>query len=260
METINLICTVYNHSTETINSMLNSARHCLQYCPYFSYQFILVNNGLNELTDIDDCDDILFLEPKTNLGYCDGNNLGMRLVQRDYIIIVNPDVIFNNSLCFDWLISTAKRYDCITGDLIGTPQWYTYPASLPTDKIYEIDELPFYFDEPTHDKPGNWKPLKYINGCLFAFKTQLWKDRKIIFDPNIFPGYFGETAMCFNAYLQNVELKDCAVKNWYTHNSIHNDEEKQKIKEWTKIARDYFYINYITKNWNAFLKFTGVNK
>lgn len=254
MKTLSFICTSFENKDDQIQEMVDSVNNVMQYCPYFDYHITVVDNSISLKTN--NFDNTTIIQPTENLGYCSGNNLAIDSSTGDIIIIINPDVILKDSLCIDWMVGTIGHYKkCITGTMIGSANWYTYPASFPTDKQYDVKDIPFYFDEPTHTKPGNWKAMKYIDGCLMAFPRHLFEVSS--FDGDIFPGYFGETAFAFSAYLNGYSIKDCAIKGLYDHKSNHDDNRKRNIREWTKEGRDIFYTKYAIPNWEMFNKYLG---
>ena len=54
-------------------------------------------------------DKIKIIENKQNLGYCEGNNVGIRDAQGEFIVILNPDTIVKQNLISE-LITAYKRY------------------------------------------------------------------------------------------------------------------------------------------------------
>lgn len=255
MINISFISVIYNHPQSTIIKMINSLLECLQYCEY-NYEIILINNGETKIDDLKVrySDFNLVIYDTANLGYCGGNNYGILKSKGEYIFIINPDVIIKNSLCIDWMYSASKIYKAISGKIIGSPKWYTYPSSFPTDKKYNSITLPFYMNEPTLSKPGNWKMFPYIDGCLMCFSRLLFDDIGG-FDEEFHPGYFGENAFCFSAFLHNFILYDANIDSYYDHIQDHSNYVSCNILEWTKNGRAYFYEKYALPNWNKFLEY-----
>ena len=52
-------------------------------------------------------EDIHLIENKTNLGYCEGNNVGIQNAKGEFIVILNPDTTVNP----DWLSKLICAYD-----------------------------------------------------------------------------------------------------------------------------------------------------
>lgn len=260
MISMSIVCTIYNHSEDVIMQMLKSLANCLQYCPQIDYDVIMVDNSDKVKLSYYPFQELFkqnvfqWVPTNSNLGYCGGNNFGVKYSNKDYIMIVNPDIVFTNSLCFDWILGSTILYNSISGRMVGKDNWYTYSSSFPTDKKYAPDKLPFYFREPTHQLPGNWKIFKYIDGSLMCFSRKLFNDIGG-FDEDIFPGYFGENSFAFKAYLKGYKLIDCIVDKFYNHNSQNKDIDS--IIEWSKIGRKIFYEKWALTNWDKFLQYLG---
>jgi len=257
MKDISFVITTYNHSEQLVKRCIDSIYNVMQYCYYFDYDIKLVNN----LPDINYSslknDKVRIINSSKNLGYCGGNNLGIKNSNSKFIILLNPDVKITNSLAIDWMIGTCKLYNCISGRLIGTNNWYTYSSSFPTDKKYIDIPLPFYFNEPTLIKDGDWKSFKYIDGCLMAFEKQIWEDLEG-FDEDIFPGYFGENTFAFKSYLKYNKfiLYDSSINNLFEHSD--NDSTFNTLSNiitWTKESREKFYSKYALNNWDKFIEY-----
>lgn len=256
---ISFVIVIYNHSESLVQRCITNIHNVMQYCNYFEYDIILVNNLNTKNYNNLNLPFKLFNNP-INSGYCGGNNIGIKNSNSEYIIVLNPDIKIISSLCIDWLIGTCKLNNSISGKLIGTTSWYTYAASFPTDKKYENEPLPFFFNEPTLSKPGNWKSFKYIDGCLLAFSKSIWEDVGG-FDEEIFPGYFGESAFCFSAYLKYNKfiLSNINFSDTYIHkdnDSTHNDPID--IIDWTKGSRQLFYTKYALNNWDKFINYLNI--
>lgn len=256
LHTIDFVTVVYNHQSEMIQEMVDSIRNVMQYCPHFDYGVIIQDNSDDEkeTLKVKGCDTISL--STTNFGYCGGNNRAIEKSSAEYIIIINPDIKITNSLCVDWLIGTSKLYNCISGRLIGNNNWYTYAASFPTDKKYEPEKLPFFYDQPTLPKPGNWKAFKYIDGSLMCFSKKLWENVGG-FDEKIHPGYFGENTFSFNAFLNGFSIHDAHIGKYFTHTSIHKKQIVNQIKKWSQQGREYFYKYYALPNWDKFIEYLG---
>jgi len=258
METVSFICVVYNHSLELVQRMIDSVDCAMLYRKEFKYDFIIVDNSEEAglyCTLRSHTDNIRNVRSDTNSGYCGGNNLGIRHSESTYIIIINPDIIIENSLCIDWMVGSAKLNNSIAGWMIGTNEWYTYSATFPTEVKYESSQLPFYPTEPTLNKPGRWKSFRYIDGSLMCFPRNLALDIGG-FDEAIFPGYFGENAFCFEAFLAGYEMTNSHTKNMYAHrHGQRSSDEEAKIYAWSKIGRELFYAKYALPNWDKFIEY-----
>jgi len=258
METVSFICTVYKHELSLVQRMVDSVDEVMQYCPDFKYDFLIVDNSedkgryANLKTEHVNSK---IINVDVNSGYCGGNNVGIKHSESTYIFIINPDVIVKDSLCIDWMIGIAKLNQAISGWLVGTNDWYTYAATFPTESKYEPLQLPYYPAEPTLNKPGRWRAFKYIDGSFMCFPRNLAVDIGG-FDDSIHPGYFGENAFCFKAFLAGYDIVNANVKGHYIHkHDARSNEEQLNIYNWSKAGRQLFYEKYALPNWDKFIEY-----
>lgn len=98
---MNLSIVILNYRTfeltkDTVNSVL-------RYSYPFSYEIIVVDNasGDDSLMKLQDYfkDKVKFIESKENNGFAAGNNLALRQVKSDYVLLLNSDtVVWENTL------------------------------------------------------------------------------------------------------------------------------------------------------------------
>ncbi|MEM3143895.1 MAG: glycosyltransferase family 2 protein [Candidatus Nitrosotenuis sp.] len=79
---------------------------------YDNYEVIVVDNLSNDESH-KKCkakfEKILLIENTENLGYCEGNNVGIRKAKGDFIVILNPDTLVEPNWLTE-LISTYKKF------------------------------------------------------------------------------------------------------------------------------------------------------
>ena len=98
---MNLSIVIVNYRTfeltrDTINSVL-------EYAYPFNYEIIVVDNasGDDSLIKLQDYfkDKVKFIESKENKGFAAGNNLALRQIKSDYVLLLNSDtVVWENTL------------------------------------------------------------------------------------------------------------------------------------------------------------------
>jgi len=260
METVSFICTVFNHSPELVQRMINSVNKAMLYRLEFNYDFLIINNGEQDYTSLKTIDGdtrglLTIVDTGSNLGYCGGNNIGISKSNAEFIFIINPDIIITNSLCIDWMVGSSKLNHSVSGWMIGTNEWYTYASTFPTASKYEPDLLPFYPTEPTLEKTGRWKAFRYIDGSFMCFPRALAIDIDG-FDEDIFPGYFGENVFCFKAFLAGYKIDNVPCKDFYEHkHGKRTSEYESQIHTWSKLGRQLFYEKYALRNWDKFIEY-----
>lgn len=98
---MNLSIVILNYRTfELTRGTVNSV---LRYSYPFSYEIIVVDNasGDDSLIKLQDYfkDKVKFIESKENNGFAAGNNLALRQVKSDYVLLLNSDtVVWENTL------------------------------------------------------------------------------------------------------------------------------------------------------------------
>ena len=67
---------------------------------YDNMEWIIVDNASKDQSHLE-CkekfDKIHLIENKENFGYCEGNNIGIRQVKGDFVVILNPDTIVSTN-------------------------------------------------------------------------------------------------------------------------------------------------------------------
>ena len=87
---------------------------------YSNYEIILVDNASKD-DSYKECkkefEKIILIENSQNLGYCEGNNIGIKEAKGDFIVILNPDTTVDPT----WLDELLLAYD-VYGDGIYQPK------------------------------------------------------------------------------------------------------------------------------------------
>ena len=63
-----------------------------------NFEVILVDNASTDKTYrecIEKFPDIKLIENEKNLGYCEGNNIGIRSSKGEFVVVLNPDTVVN---------------------------------------------------------------------------------------------------------------------------------------------------------------------
>jgi hypothetical protein len=74
-----------------------------------NFEIILVDNASTDKTYrecVQKFPDIKLIENEKNLGYCEGNNVGIRATKGEFVIVLNPDTIVNPN----WLYELIHAY------------------------------------------------------------------------------------------------------------------------------------------------------
>ncbi len=116
-----------------------------------------------------------------NLGMGSGNNIGIRHVKTDYVLVLNPDVILQPDTLEELMLSSQKINDFAILSPVSINNEYPNYRLNKNSKLNEINTLPF----KVHSVDGYAMLFnkKIINGML---KNEFNNKNKNYFDENIF--------------------------------------------------------------------------
>jgi GT2 family glycosyltransferase len=90
---------------------------------YENFEVIVVDNASKD-NSVNICKEkfnsVKIIENEKNLGYCEGNNVGIRKAKGEYVVILNPDTIVEKN----WLTELVRGYNTF-GDGIYQPRFLT---------------------------------------------------------------------------------------------------------------------------------------
>ena len=191
---------------ECVDSILHSN--------YKNYEIIVVDNDSKDNSHVQ-CKEkfpsINLIENKKNLGYCEGNNVGIRSSKGEFVIILNPDTIVDPSWIDELLLAYQK-----SGDGIYQPKFLTIGNESVIQSTGNMIQLfGFGYSRNKGDKDENQfneiEIIDYASGtCLFTSKkiiTQL-----DLFDSFLF-AYHDDLDLCWRAKMQGIQ-------SYYVPNSI----------------------------------------
>ena len=164
---------------KAINSVLKQS--------YKNFEIILVDNVSKDQSHKkckEKFPDINLIENSENLGYCEGNNVGLRKVNGKFIVVLNPDTIVDPY----WLDELLKAYKK-NGDGLYQPKFLAttdHSMLLSTGQMIQI--FGFGYSRSKGEKDNHYEKLEqidYASGtCLFTSTSLL---KKIgFFDPFLF--------------------------------------------------------------------------
>ena len=165
-----------------------------------NFEVILVDNASSDKT-YKQCKEkfntIILLENKKNLGYCEGNNVGIRHAQGEFIVVLNPDTLVEP----DWLDELISAYEN-NGDGIYQPKILAntdHGMLLSTGQVLQL--FGFGYSREKGDKDAGihnkLEKISYASGtCLFTTKKIL--EKLNFFDPFLF-AYHDDLDLCWRA-------------------------------------------------------------
>ncbi len=169
-------------------------------------EIILVDNASKDNSHKickDKFSNIKLIENSENLGYCEGNNVGLDVAKGQFIVILNPDTIVEPC----WLDELLKAYK-ENGEGIYQPKFLAtsdHSMLLSTGNMIQIFGFGFSRSKGDVDerKYENLEKIDYASGtCLFTSKKVL--DKIGFFDPFLF-AFHDDLELCWRAALIKID-------------------------------------------------------
>ncbi len=198
-------------------------------------------NELKELNRISCETSSILLCASSNRGYNAGNNIGIKYAIEKgfkYVLIANPDMIFNDVLYLSKLFSIVRKHCdiAVVGSDILTPEGHHQnPISFKEEHF--IDNFLWIKNLflPHKEKSYNWNMLykrsgfcSSLNGCCLLISTEFLK---IIgcFDEKVF--LFGEERILGR------QVKKSGYKMYYYGDvqAIHDHKQKREGNQWKRL-------------------------
>lgn len=153
-------------------NLLSECVESVLHTDYDNYEIIVVDNLSNDQSH-KKCkakfEQIILVENEKNLGYCEGNNVGIRLARGDFLVVLNPDTLVEPNWLTE-LIAAHKEY----GDGLYQPKIIAttdHTMLLSTGQMLNI--LGFGYSRSKGEKDMNQyedvEQVGYASGtCLFT--------------------------------------------------------------------------------------------
>ena len=219
-----------------------------------NFEVILVDNASNDQSHLkckEQFPEIILKENKTNIGFCEGNNEGIRLAKGDFIVFLNPDT----EVMPEWLNEFHKAYETFGEGLyqaklkeLGNHQIFNTTGNI-------LTPFGFIFLRGSHEKDvgqyENIEPISSCSGaCLFIPRKTL--DKLGYFDPYLF-AYYEDTSLSWKAAM-------LGIKSYYVPKAIVYHKINYSFKKNTKqvyfLQRNRWYLlltHYSRKTFNRIL-------
>lgn len=172
---------------------------------YANFEIILVDNVSKDSSHIH-CKEkfptIKLIENSENLGYCEGNNVGLRIAKGEFVVVLNPDTIVD--AC--WLEELLKAYQH-NGEGIYQPKFLAttdHSMLLSTGNMIQIFGFGYSRSKGDMNKKQfeNFEKIDYASGtCLFTSKEVLGKIG--FFDPFLF-AFHDDLELCWRGKLNKI--------------------------------------------------------
>ena len=196
---------------------------------------------------------IHLIENKENLGYCEGNNVGIRNANGEFFVILNPDTIVEPN----WLNHLMSAYNEF-GEGLYQPKFFSLNEKhvlQSTGNMLHIFGFGFAKDKGKIDdeKMESVEKINYASGtCLFTSKIVL--DKIGLLDPFLFL-YHDDLDLGWRA-------AHVGINSFYVPKSIIYHAESYSIKwsskkfYWLERNRKYCLLTHYSKETYAKMRFS----
>lgn len=177
----------------------------IQKSRYVNFEIILVDN-VSKDNSHKKCKEkfptIKLIENSKNFGYCEGNNIGIRIAKGEFIVILNPDTIVDSF----WLEELLNAYQT-NGVGIYQPKFLAttdHSMLLSTGNMIQIFGFGYSRAKGDNDKKQyeNLEKINYASGtCLFTSKEVLEKIG--FFDPFLF-AFHDDLELCWRGAINKI--------------------------------------------------------
>ena len=209
-----------------------------------NFEIILVDNASTDnshKTCKEKYPDIILVENDENLGYAEGNNIGIKNSKGDYIVILNPDTVVEPN----WLENLHQSYNKY-GDGFYQPKIMKLDDKTKIENTGYMVSLYFYsyqrgFNEQDNGQYDEFSTIGYASGaCFFTSKKILEKIGN--FDPYLF-AYYDEINLIWRA--AQIGIKSYYVPTSTIYHQLGESFKKINKKRIYLIERNRWY-SYLT--------------
>jgi len=200
---------------------------------YKNYEIIIVDNLSNDNSHIkckEKFNQITLIKNKENLGYCEGNNVGIRIAKGEFLVILNPDTVVEP----DWLQELLNAYSN-NGEGLYQPKILAttdHKMLLSTGQMLHLFGFGYSRSKGEEDK-SQFEVLEQVNyasgTCLFISNRTMKKLG--MFDPFLF------------AYHDDLDLGwrsiQLGIKSYYVPKSIIYHPVEGYSFKWSRLK---FYL------------------
>lgn len=214
---------------------------------FTDYEVILVDNASSD-DSVDfvknNFPQVTIIQNKENVGFAEGNNIGIKNSQGEIIVLLNPDTVTEK----DWLsilintIRSSKKIAAVTGKMYYLGDKYGKDAVFCTwSKIDPFSAAPYNFHE---SEPVS--KVDYLSGAAMAIKKDVL-DNIGLMDSDYFL-YFEETDLCARMIRAGYDLMYIpSAIVWHAVSPLSNSKNKIYYMERSRIrfALKNFDSSYI---------------
>ena len=185
--------------------LLDDCLHSIHKTEKVNFEIILVDNASTDKSYKEYTQkfpDVNLIENSKNLGYCEGNNIGIRATKGEFVVVLNPDTIVNPTWLHELLHAYKKNGEGIYHPkILATTD---HDMLLSSGQFIQLFGFGYSRGKgETHiEGSNNIEKIGYASGtCIFTSKKII--EKLNLFDPFLF-AYHDDLDLCWRASMLGI--------------------------------------------------------
>tara|TARA_Y100000996_G_scaffold244179_1_gene192031 strand:- start:194 stop:1240 length:1047 start_codon:yes stop_codon:yes gene_type:complete len=185
--------------------LLDDCIHSIHKTEKVNFEIILVDNASTDKSYKEYTQkfpDVNLIENSKNLGYCEGNNVGIRATKGEFVVVLNPDTIVNPTWLHELLHAYKKNGEGIyQPKILATTD---HDMLLSSGQFIQLFGFGYSRGKgETHiEGSNNIEKIGYASGtCIFTSKKII--EKLNLFDPFLF-AYHDDLDLCWRASMLGI--------------------------------------------------------
>ena len=229
--------------------LLDDCLHSIHKTEKVNFEIILVDNASTDKSYKEYTQkfpDVNLIENSKNLGYCEGNNVGIRATKGEFVVVLNPDTIVNPTWLHELLHAYKKNGEGIyQPKILATTD---HDMLLSSGQFIQLFGFGYSRGKgETHiEGSNNIEKIGYASGtCIFTSKKII--EKLNLFDPFLF-AYHDDLDLCWRASM-------LGINSFYVPSSIIFHPIEGYSFKWSKFKfylmernRQYCLLTHFSKS------------
>lgn len=241
---LSVILLNYNQPDMTIDCieyLLKNKNYCKD------FEIIVIDNGSKDnsvvkLAEISSKHNLLFIDNKENLGFAEGNNVGIREARGEWVLLLNNDTVFKEEFISKMAKAAIDNPDAAA---IG-PKIYYYDS--PSKIWYNGGKITKYYNFVDDQSVDNedYKQVEWITGCALMINKKAFEKIGLL-DKDFFM-YNEDIDWCIRARRAGLNLVYTPYAEiWHIGSKTANESFKKSFQIYYGYRNKLFIVNKNTK-------------
>ncbi|MCC4770983.1 glycosyltransferase [Methanosarcina sp. DH2] len=241
---LSVILLNYNQPDMTIDCieyLLKNKNYCKD------FEIIVIDNGSKDnsvvkLAEISSKHNLLFIDNKENLGFAEGNNVGIREARGEWVLLLNNDTVFKEEFISKMAKAAIDNPDAAA---IG-PKIYYYDS--PSKIWYNGGKITKYYNFVDDQSVDNedYKQVEWITGCALMVNKKAFEKIGLL-DKDFFM-YNEDVDWCIRARRAGLNLVYTPYAEiWHIGSKTANESFKKSFQIYYGYRNKLFIVNKNTK-------------